>query len=206
MNQRRSSGDDPFRTPDLADAEVNERNLLRQTARGDEVAFNELYQRYQRPLFNYLLRLVQEQEAAEELLQEVFVAVWTGAGRFEGRSKLRTWLYRIAHNQAISWLRRHLRTAELTRELVTLESAPETGAGGPDPERQAIRSWQMDRILEAMAELSPHHRAVIELTFVQSFSYREIAEVLDCPVGTVKSRMSHAMRQLNRLLSREGVK
>ena len=166
-----------------------DRELISLTAAGDEDAFLELYQRYHVPLFNYLLRLVREPAVAEEVLQDVFVAIWRGAGRYRGQAKVKTWAFRIAHNQAVSWLRRY-------RPLVGLPDDLQDGSDEGDPEAQAIDSWRASQVQLALERLSPRHRAVVELAFVHTFSYAEIAEIMACPVGTVKSRMSHALRHL----------
>src|SRR5512136_2636089 len=83
-----------------------ELELLHQVAAGDEAAFAELYDLYAPSVYNYLLRLVNESTVAEEILQEVFLAMWQGAHRFREEAKVKTWLLRIAHHQAVSWLRR----------------------------------------------------------------------------------------------------
>ncbi len=168
-------------------------DLLRQTAAGDEAAFAELYDLYAPPVYNYLLRLVNEPSIAEEILQEVFLAMWRGAQRFRGEAKVKTWLLRIAHHQAVSWLRRH-------RPASSLDEATDIAEDEHIDERLA-RAWQADRVRAALSELSPKQRAVIELTFVHGLSYLEIAHVMNCPIGTVKSRMSYALRNLNDLLS-----
>jgi RNA polymerase sigma-70 factor (ECF subfamily) len=167
--------------------------LLRQVAAGDDAAFAELYDLYAPPVYNYLLRLINEPAVAEEILQEVFLVMWQSAHRFRAEAKVKTWLLRIAHHQAVSWLRR-------TR--VVLWPHDEVEIEGPDHiEDYMARRWQLTQIRAALAKLSPNHRAVIELTFVQGLSYAEIAEVMNCPIGTVKSRMSYALRHLNTLLS-----
>jgi RNA polymerase sigma-70 factor (ECF subfamily) len=177
---------------------IDDHDLLRRVAEGDERAFVELYQRYHVPLFNYLLRLVRESVVAEDLLQEVFVAIWKGAGRFRGKAKVKTWAFRIAHHQAVSWLRRH-------RRLETLPDGLPLSPQHGNPEVQAFRAWQTERLWAAMDALSPKHRAVVELAYVHAFSYADIAKVMDCPVGTVKSRMNYAMRYLSAALDRLGI-
>ncbi len=175
---------------------LTDRQLLEGTARQDEGALAALYDRHSSRLYSYLLRLVNDRGVAEELLQEVFVAVWEGAGRFRGRAKVSTWLFRIAHHKGVDWLRRR---------------RPST-AGGVDrlpaddcPEEEAFDAWRADRLQAALGQLSPEHRAVLELTFFEGLSYREVAEVLGCPVGTVKSRMSYAKRFLRGVLERMGM-
>jgi RNA polymerase sigma-70 factor (ECF subfamily) len=166
--------------------------LLRQVAAGDEAAFAELYDQYAPPVFNYLLRLVNEPAVAEEILQEVFLVMWRSAHRFRAEAKVKTWLLRIAHHQAVSWLRR-------TRAVPWPSDELDFGDDAHVEEHLAQR-WEIDQVRAALQRLSPNHRAVIELTFVQGLSYAEIAEVMSCPLGTVKSRMSYALRHLNALL------
>ena len=165
--------------------------LLRQVAAGDEAAFAELYDQYAPPVYNYLLRLVNEPHIAEEILQEVFLVMWQSAHRFREEARVKTWLLRIAHHQAVSWLRR-------TR--TTLWPDEELEAADDHIEEHLARTGQTEQIRMALAQLTPNHRAVIELTFVQGLSYAEIADVMNCPIGTVKSRMSYALRRLNTLL------
>jgi RNA polymerase sigma-70 factor (ECF subfamily) len=166
--------------------------LLRQVAAGDEAAFAELYDQYAPPVYNYLLRLVNETAVSEEILQEVFLAVWQSAHRFRAEAQVKTWLLRIAHHQAVSWLRR-------TRAVPWPNDELEVDSGDHVEDHLAQR-WQIEQIRAALSQLTPNHRAVIELTFVQGLSYAEIADVMSCPIGTVKSRMSYALRHLNGLL------
>lgn len=162
--------------------------LIRQTARGNEQAFLELYQRHHRQVFNYVARLTRNPEEAQDLLQDVFLAVWRGASGFRGEAGVKTWLFRIAHHQTVSWLRRR-------RPVVPLEEWDELG--DPGPEQLVIASWQRQKLSAALDRLSVKHRAVLELAFVHEMSYNEIAKVVGCPVGTVKSRMSYALQALS---------
>lgn len=170
-----------------------DKRLIRRVAKGDHAAFTELYNTYSVPLYNYLLRLIHIQNVAEDLLQETFIAIWKGAGRFRGGSTVKTWLFRIAHNQAVSWLRK-----EAGNELVDEERLPPVE---PQIDERLMLEWQTDQLLLAMEELSANHRAVIELVFAQGMTYLEVAQVMDCPVGTVKSRMSYALKRLNNLIT-----
>ncbi|MEW6716766.1 MAG: sigma-70 family RNA polymerase sigma factor [Chloroflexota bacterium] len=171
--------------------------LLRQIASGDSSALETLYERHSVPVYNYLLRLVGEVPAAEDLLQEVFIAVWRGAGSYRQLSSVKTWVLSIAHHRAVSWLRRR-RKFSLFEDVHILDSRP-------GPELQAFSGWEVEQLQQALEGLSVNHRAVIELTFVHGLSYREIAQVMGCPEGTVKSRMSYALRQLTGLLKGKGV-
>ena len=167
--------------------------LVRQVAAGDETAFAELYDAYSPLVYNYLLRLLNEPAVSEEILQEVFLAMWRGARHFREEAKVKTWLLRIAHHQAVSWLRRD-RAALWPNDELELDDDNQI-------EDHLARSWQIEQVRRALTRLTPKHRAVVELTFVQGLSYAEIAEVMGCPIGTVKSRMSYALRRMNELLS-----
>lgn len=188
-----------------AGSPVDDRELVRRVARGDERAFGQLYHAYSVSLYNYVLRLVHDPAVAENLLQEVFVAVWQGAGGFRGGAQARTWFFRIAHHQAVSWLRREraeisldgpVATADGLAERDTTDDMVRSLAGHSDVESVAWSAWRADQIRAVLDRLAPNHRAVIELVFFHELSYTEVAEVLDCPVGTVKSRMSWARRYL----------
>ncbi len=172
--------------------------LLDAVARREERAFDVLYHRYNVSLYNYILRLIHRSHVAEEILQEVFLAVWEGAKDFKGKSKVKTWLFRIAHYQAVSWLRRK-------REVLTHDGELPDHPVPPRTESRVIATWQTNKVHAALDKLSPEHRAVLELAFFYEMSYAEIAEVLDCPVGTVKSRMSYARRNLTGHLKAQGV-
>jgi RNA polymerase sigma-70 factor (ECF subfamily) len=175
-----------------------DQQLLQGTARRDEGAFENLYRRHSTSLYNYLLRLTHKEDVAEELLQEVFVAVWEGASRFRGQAKVSTWLFRIAHHRAVDWLRKQRPTLLEDDEHLPADDRLE-------PETEALEDWRADQVQIALSQLSPDHRAVLELIFFQELSYREVARVIDCPVGTVKSRVSYAKRHLNGVLKRMGI-
>jgi RNA polymerase sigma-70 factor (ECF subfamily) len=172
--------------------EESDRQLIAAVAHGDDAALTEIYQRYGTVIFNYLLRLVRDQTVAEDLLQETFVAVWQGAGSYRRRAMAKTWMLSIAHNKAVSWLRRnHPESIDDDRELRSEE---------PGPESVSLINWRNDELLAALDYLSPNHRAVVELVFVHGLAYKEVAKIMDSPVGTVKSRMSYALKHLHRLL------
>lgn len=178
-------------------AAIADRDLVVLIAQGDETALAALYHRHSVPLYNYLLRLVRERQAAEDLLQEVFVAAWKGSAAFKGRSQVKTWIFRIAHNKAVSWLRKHARPDDSPGQ-------EEDWALAKSPETLALELWRQDEVRKAVEQLSPKHRAVIELAFAHDLSYAEIAEIMDCPTGTVKSRISYAMRRLDGILRSGG--
>lgn len=170
----------------------SEMEMMAAIARGDEMAFGQLYYLYSKPAYNYILRLLYDPEIAEDILQEVFLAVWKSARGFKGNSQVKTWIFRIAHNQAVSWLRKHKQHVKI--DAVTGLSMGET------PEQEMMEKMKYQEVQKSLEMLSEKHRAVIELAFAFDMNYAEISEVLGCPIGTVKSRMSYALRYLSALL------
>ena len=197
MNQNHLLGDSNIAKAEVEIALQPEHRLLLDVAGGDERAFAELYQIFSTKIFNYLLNLVYDDAVAEDLLQDVFVAVWNGAKGFRGSSQVKTWIFHIAHNQAVSWFRRN-------RKNLNIEDAREL-ASDLDLESQVMDHWRRDQIAKALRRLTPEHREVVELAFIYELSYQEIAEVIGCPVGTVKSRMSYARRYLTHELRQLGL-
>jgi RNA polymerase sigma-70 factor (ECF subfamily) len=175
-----------------APGDEGDQALLRQIAQGDTQALEELYQRHGRALLSYLIGQIGSPAAAEDLLQEVMLAVWQGAPQFRAESKVTTWLLSIAHHRAVT-ARQRLPSAEgLLHENIAAESA-----GPPEMlERQADRV----RVQAALQQLPPDQRAVLELIFYHDLSGPEAAEVLGVSIGTVKSRLHRAKTRLGRLL------
>ena len=167
---------------------AEDRELLARVATRDEVAFRRLYDRYATRVFRYALTILGSQHLAEEVVQETMVAVWEGAGSFKGSSRVSTWIFGIARNQAHALRRRESRG----------ERVPDEPAVLPDP---AERVEVQDRVLAAVEELPPEQREVVFLAFYEGLSYREIARILGVPEGTVKSRMYFAKRKLREVLT-----
>ncbi|MBN1890529.1 MAG: RNA polymerase sigma factor [Thermoflexales bacterium] len=188
-----------LRPADQADGPITETFLLRQVAAGDESAFNELYRLYNAPIYTYLLHLIHEPAEAEDLLQEVFVAVWKQAASFRGQAKVKTWLLQIAHNQAVSWLRKN------SCEQATLDGGLPEATTAATPLDQVADLWRAGQVRSALDQLSRKHRAVVELAFVHGLSHSEIAQIIDRPLGTVKSRMSYALHYLAETLREMGL-
>jgi RNA polymerase sigma-70 factor, ECF subfamily len=163
-----------------ADRDDADALLVARIRAGDEDAFELLVARYQAPLFRYLLGLVGDGEQARDLLQETFLRAFRSIGALAEPGLLRSWLYRIAHNQAYSALRR--------RSLISwLPLSFGHHAGAPDPGRSAIEAA---RIAEAVRQIPLQQRAPLLLHVVAGFSYIEIAELLQVSEGTVRMRIS----------------
>lgn len=170
-------------------------DLVQRIAGRDESALRELYAAYGQRLYAYALRLTDDPALAEDVVQDALVVVWNLAGSYRGEGRLLAWLMGIVHHTALKALRH--RTTPLSAGME--EALP---AADPLPEEQAQHSQQCDWLRRGLQQLSPEHRAVLELVFYQGLSLQETAEVCGCPLGTVKSRLSHARQQLRGLLSR----
>lgn len=170
-----------------------ETRLLQRAAAGDQEAFRELYDKYYRRVFGFVFKFLRQPDLVEEVVDDVLLAVWRGAGRFDGRSKPSTWILGIAYRQALKAISRKERSAAPLPELPKARS-PET------PESIMSRREAAGALGRGLAALSSDQRAVVELTFYHGLSYREVAEVVGCPVNTVKTRMFHARRRLRDLL------
>jgi RNA polymerase sigma-70 factor (ECF subfamily) len=162
--------------------------LIEQVAGGDETAFRTLYERYSERTLRYAYTLLRNRHLAEDVVQDTMVAVWKGADRFSGRSKVSTWIFGIARNKALDLLRREKRGARV----------PELKLVSPDPAPGIERD---ENVRTALETLSTDHREVVFLTFYEGLSYGEIAQLLDIPEGTVKSRMFHAKKRLAEVLT-----
>jgi RNA polymerase sigma-70 factor (ECF subfamily) len=171
-----------------------EREWLRRIAGGDRAAFEALYRAYHRRVFGYLFRMVGSADRADELASDVLLEVWTSAGRFKGESRPSTWIFGIARFKALSSLRRNEPATVEVEEIENIEDA------GESQDAMLITASMQQAVRSALATLSPPHREVMELTFYDGFSYPEIAEILKCPVNTVKTRMFHARKQLRERL------
>lgn len=180
-----------------ASSKDSDLKLFQKIVAKNEKALEELYIRYSLSLYNYVLRIIHDPHAAEDILQEVFIGVWTGSGQFQGRAQVKTWLFRIAHYQTATWLRDQKRYAGKRDDVIENFEDLENET----PETLAFDAWKINQIQKALCKLSADHREVIELSFAHGFSNVEIATILDCPVGTVKSRLHNALRHLNSLLA-----
>jgi len=175
-----------------------ESEWLRQIAGGDRTAFERLYKAYHRRVFGYLWRMIGDADKADELASDVLLEVWKSAGKFRGASRVSTWIFGIARFKALSSLR------GAAPETIDIEQAGDLPDGADLQDDMLDKETLRTRIKGALAELSDQHREVVELTFYQGFSYPEIAEILGCPVNTVKTRMFYARKQLQERLGSGG--
>jgi RNA polymerase sigma factor (sigma-70 family) len=168
--------------------------LMGRIARRDRRAFEELYRLYNRRLSRFILNMVHRPHLVEEVLNDTMLVVWRKAETFDGESKLSTWIFAIAYRRALSALRG-------LKEPVEDKNAEHRESLEEGPELQLGRRQIHDLLLTAMSQLSADHRAVVDLTYFHEMDYREIAQIMACPVDTVKTRMFHARRHLKRVLA-----
>jgi len=174
--------------------ETEARALMSAIAAGDQEALAGLYRLYEKRIFRFITSRLNDPFEAGDILHEVFLEVWRAAGRFEGRSKVRTWLFGIAYRKTMDRFRRMSRVT-LTDEVPEVEddSAPALDVVAAGQEAGHLR--------HCIDTLSPAHRLAIELAFFEDMPYREIAATAGIPEGTVKTRIHHAKNLLRRCLA-----
>ncbi len=172
--------------------------LARRLATAEASAMQELYTAYGQRLYSYALRLTDDPQRAEDVVQDALVAAWRSARAYRGEGSFRAWLLGIVHHTAIKSLR-HLSSSLTEAMEETLESH------SASPEQQVEENDQSARLQAGLRSLSTEHRAVLELVFYQGLSLEEAAQVCRVPLGTIKSRLSYARRCLRGVLTRQGL-
>ncbi|KAF0093952.1 MAG: RNA polymerase sigma-70 factor ECF subfamily [Puniceicoccaceae bacterium 5H] len=171
---------------------------------GDVAAFDFLVTKYRERLFSIVYNLTSNREDAADLTQEAFIKAFSSIKRFRGKSSFFTWLYRIAVNTTLSQLKKHrLRrffSLENLHEEASSSEIVETLSEGGKAERRALANELQEKLNEALQKLSPKHRTVVVLFEIEGLSHQEISEVMDCSVGTVRSRLHYAKQQLQAYL------
>ncbi|HMN27619.1 MAG TPA: sigma-70 family RNA polymerase sigma factor [Caldilineaceae bacterium] len=177
--------------------------LLRLVNRKDIRAYETLYDRHAQVVFNLLMRVMSDSAAAEELLQEVFWQIWQKADQDEGASPVAAWLYRVARNKALDFLRhRRARPQTVTSELETLNRSPRLASNRA--ENEVEQAWRRQQVTQALESIPGEQRLCLELAYFEGMSQREIAERTKTPLGTIKTRMRLGMEKLERILRAVG--
>lgn len=187
---------------------LTDQEVVRHAVLGREAAYRELIRRYQRPVFSLVYRMVRDRELAEDLAQETFVKVLNAIDSYRPEFKFSSWIFKIANNAAIDHLRRrsldtlsldgspHAETAEAI-EATTLQ----IGDAAESPLDEVANRELGSQIERAIAELRPEYRSCIVLRHIEGRPYEEIAEILDLPLGTVKTYIHRARNELRILLA-----
>ena len=169
--------------------------LVERIAAGNKLAMQALFARHRTSVYRWLLRFVSNETLAEDLLSEVFLSVWRQAARFECRSSVSTWLLSIARHKALS-ARRHRTEAELDEKIEATVADPAN-----DPELTLQEKNRDELLRRALTRLSPEHRQVIDLVYYHEKSVDEVAQIIDVPPATVKTRMFYARKKLAELVN-----
>ena len=211
MSHARGSGADPGpagppQKPRAAH-EVDDRELVARALEGDDSAYGELLERFRRPVFSLIYRMIGDREQAEDLAQESFVKAFNNLDSYNPNYRFSSWLFKIANNHAIDHLRRarlstvsihgspHAANAEREEETrIILESRDES------PEQEMLALELGGEIEQAIARLRPEYRTAVILRHIENRPYEEIAEIMEVPIGTVKTFLHRARGELREML------
>ena len=172
---------------------LDEARLVSRVAGRDLKAFEQLYRIYHPRLTRFLTNILRRPQLVEEALNDTLMVVWKRADSYNRTSKVSTWIFAIAYRVA-------LKTRSRRDEPIEDPDADSRESLEIGPEQALGRRQAQEILAAAMSQLSPEHRAVVDLTYFHEAGYRDIAEILDCPVGTVKTRMHHARKRLRDML------
>ena len=179
--------------------------LIRRAAAHDEAAFEKLMLLHQKNVYNLCFRIAGNAEDALDLSQEVFLRLWRTLEQYQFDAAFSTWLYRMTQNICIDFLRRQKRQQHLSMTVSDDEEQQQRELLVPDPtplpEEQVIFNEKQEAIRRAMNALPVDYREILQLRVVQNLPYEQIAEILNVPAGTVKSRLARARIQLKKLLA-----
>lgn len=181
-----------------------EYSLIERCQSGDRIAFEELFHLYRDDVFRFAYLVVRDSNLAQDVVQEAFLKVFRSIVKFQFRSSFKSWLYRVAVNEAITLLRRRKVKEELdpAPDATRLNTAAQN-AREWQPEEAVLESEERRLLRWAIGQLDPVHRSVVVLKYFHEFSDTEIAAVIGCPPGTVKSRLHRARELLRNAMARQ---
>lgn len=189
---------------ELTTAGISDEELARLFSQGNEWAFNELMARYGRKILNFINRMIYDRDRAEDLLQETFIRVFRNIDRFDTKRKFNTWLYTIAANLAKNEIRKLRRSPLVFCQSLFLNVKSKVIFDeldkGNRPDLQLYNSQLRELIVRAVEELPESQRQIFILRENEGKSYQEIAEILECNIGTVKSRLNRARTSFARII------
>ncbi|MEX0322860.1 MAG: sigma-70 family RNA polymerase sigma factor [Puniceicoccaceae bacterium] len=191
----------PFEADQSKEATTDgDKILVERVQSGDVAAFDVLVRKYRERLYGIIYNLTSNREDAADLTQDAFIKAFSSISRFQGKSAFFTWLYRIGVNTALSHLKRNRFRRFFSLEHIQEEGSNaqvfETLAAKHKSEKGALLSELQEKLNEAMQKLSPKHRTVVVLFEIEGLSHQEIADIVGCSVGTVRSRLHYAKQQL----------
>lgn len=172
----------------------DDNELILRTAKGDRTAFSALYTALEGPLFRFARSRLNDPFEAADLVHEVFIEVWRNAGRFEGRSSVKSWVFGIAYRKAVDHYRK-------TRRVDYSDSVPDVEDDAPNAEACLLAAESGEHVRACLENLKTDHRTAIEFAFFEDLSYKDISKIAGIPEGTVKTRVHHAKKLLLHCLS-----
>jgi len=184
--------------------EFEDSDLVRRALSGDEDAYTELVRRHQSMVAGVVLKMTRRPEWVEDLSQEAFLKAFSGLSRFKKKSGFSTWLYRITVNVSLDEIRKRDSRRRLISQATDEPSMPDSiiGRTGADGERLVLTRETQKKVRDSLERLSPEYRAVLVLRYLEELSTPEIAETLELPEGTVRSRLYYARIELSGILSK----
>jgi len=192
-------------TPPAAPPQIEETELVRKARHGDLESYDDLVRRYQERIYATIYHMTSNHEDANDLAQEAFIKAFHALKSFKGGSSFYTWVYRIAVNKTINFLKQRKNKAQMSLDDLDFnaEHDPDLVALISDktPRREVNLAELQEKLNGAMQKLSESHRLVVTLHDVQGLSHEEIAKIMDCNIGTVRSRLFYARQQLQAYLS-----
>ena len=182
------------------DTSANHARLIRDIAGGSQAAFEALYDEISPKVFGVICRVLRDGAQCEEVLQEVFLEVWQRAGTFdESRGKAVSWILVMAHRRAVD----RVRASQSSKDRDLREGIRDFTASHDDVEKVVEANLEGERVRRALAELADTQRRAIELAYFGGYTHRQVAEILDVPVGTIKTRIRDGMIRLRNQLGVE---
>lgn len=183
----------------LAARATSDEMLLEKIAKGDRTAMHTLYARHNVRVYRFVLRMLRDSAASEDLVSQVFLDVWRSASQFEGRSQVSTWLLSIARFKALTALRQR------KHEDIDQDDVMQIADHADTPEASLDRSRTSAILRACVAKLSPAHREIVSLVYYHEKSVEEVAQLIGIPAATVKTRMFYARKQLAEFLKSAGI-
>ena len=177
----------------MTPAALEDAVLLQRVGTGDEAAIEALYERYGGSCYRLARRILDDAQLAEDVVQQVFLALWQGTGYDPQRGAVSTWLLSMTHHKAVDSVRRE---GNRRKRIASDQALLEKAAAGPSPDDEAWARWRAERTREALRTLPSEQREVLLLAYYGGYTQREIADMTGLPLGTVKSRTLGAMRRM----------
>jgi len=202
---RKASNPSPANPPGASPEPTHETELVGRARRGDLEAYDELIRRYQERIYATIYHMTSNHEDANDLAQEAFIKAFQALKSFKGGSSFYTWVYRIAVNKTINFLKQRKNKAQMSLDDIDFnaEHDPDLVAliSEKTPRREINLAELQEKLNTAMQKLSEPHRLVVTLHDVQGLSHEEVAKIMDCNIGTVRSRLFYARQQMQAYLS-----